>query len=404
MSIDAVTYAAAVSYVDRTLSGTGAIKGEDGEDGASAYEIARENGFVGTEEEWLETLKGEDGEDGTDGQNGANGVSPTATVSKTGKVSTLTVTDVNGTTTVEIMDGEDGSDAVVDGMVSEDELTAILADYAKTTDIPSIDGLATEDAMNTALDDKVDKVDGKTLSTNDLTDELKANYDDAVDKAHTHTDPLAGKHIVCIGDSLMAGNGWTGGYANCIQENHPDVTITNLAVSGARFINGEIFGQITTYYVDGGVAPDIIIFDGGGNDFINRETLGTANLASSFTNSVNTTTCDAVEELINNTLTVYPNSKLLWISTPPMHQWDDGSTIPGVPTPTVQRQYLDEIEKVLMKWGIPMADLYREGNVSSLNASQLGTFFLDGNDTVHLNEAGYRRVAPVIEAALKKLF
>lgn len=31
--------------------------------GLSAYEVAVKNGFVGTEEEWLESLKGEDGKD-----------------------------------------------------------------------------------------------------------------------------------------------------------------------------------------------------------------------------------------------------------------------------------------------------------------------------------------------------
>ena len=32
--------------------------GEPGKDGASAYEIAVKNGFIGTEEEWLESLNG----------------------------------------------------------------------------------------------------------------------------------------------------------------------------------------------------------------------------------------------------------------------------------------------------------------------------------------------------------
>ncbi len=43
---------------------------EKGKDGKSAYEIALENGFVGTEAEWLESLKGTDGKDGADGQPG----------------------------------------------------------------------------------------------------------------------------------------------------------------------------------------------------------------------------------------------------------------------------------------------------------------------------------------------
>ena len=37
---------------------------EKGKDGKSAYEIAVEHGFVGTEAEWLESLKGADGKDG----------------------------------------------------------------------------------------------------------------------------------------------------------------------------------------------------------------------------------------------------------------------------------------------------------------------------------------------------
>ena len=41
--------------------------GANGKDGRSAYEIATENGFVGTVAEWLESLKGRDGIDGKDG-------------------------------------------------------------------------------------------------------------------------------------------------------------------------------------------------------------------------------------------------------------------------------------------------------------------------------------------------
>lgn len=48
-------------------------QGPPGADGKSAYEIAVDNGFEGTVEEWLASLKGEQGppgESGTDGQDG----------------------------------------------------------------------------------------------------------------------------------------------------------------------------------------------------------------------------------------------------------------------------------------------------------------------------------------------
>lgn len=47
--------------------------GVDGHDGASAYDIAVRNGFTGSEQEWLDSLKGQDGVPGKDGKDG-NGV------------------------------------------------------------------------------------------------------------------------------------------------------------------------------------------------------------------------------------------------------------------------------------------------------------------------------------------
>ena len=46
---------------------------EKGKDGKSAYEIAIQHGFVGTETEWLERLKGVDGKDGVNGKDGCDG-------------------------------------------------------------------------------------------------------------------------------------------------------------------------------------------------------------------------------------------------------------------------------------------------------------------------------------------
>lgn len=54
-------------------SSVGSIMGPQGipgDDGKSAYEIALDNGFVGTEAQWLLSLKGDDGTPGTNGTNG----------------------------------------------------------------------------------------------------------------------------------------------------------------------------------------------------------------------------------------------------------------------------------------------------------------------------------------------
>ena len=126
----------------------------DGADGASAYEIAVENGYTGTEAEWLSSLKGEkgdageqgiqgiqgekgdtgeqglqgiqgekgekgdtgaagkDGMNGTDGRDGANGFSPTVIVTETSTGATITATDKNGTTTATVKNGKSGEAAI----------------------------------------------------------------------------------------------------------------------------------------------------------------------------------------------------------------------------------------------------------------------------------------------------
>lgn len=43
------------------LKGQKGETGENGKDGLSAYEIALKNGFIGTEDEWLVSLRGEEG-------------------------------------------------------------------------------------------------------------------------------------------------------------------------------------------------------------------------------------------------------------------------------------------------------------------------------------------------------
>ncbi|WP_310993270.1 hypothetical protein, partial [Aequorivita marina] len=57
--------------VSVTIDLTEGPQGPAGEDGKSAYEIAVENGFVGTVAEWLESLIGADGQDGADGADGS---------------------------------------------------------------------------------------------------------------------------------------------------------------------------------------------------------------------------------------------------------------------------------------------------------------------------------------------
>lgn len=64
-----------------------------GDPGKSAFEIAVEHGYVGTEEEWLASLHGKDGQDGKDGVDGKDGTTPDMSeYPKTSEVQTIVET------------------------------------------------------------------------------------------------------------------------------------------------------------------------------------------------------------------------------------------------------------------------------------------------------------------------
>lgn len=106
--------------------------GTIGTDGKSAYEIAVEHGFGGSEDDWLKSLKGADGAKGDKGEKGdigADGFSPSATVQQTASGATITVTDKSGTTTANISNGQDGNDYVLTTQDKDDIADIVLAEF-----------------------------------------------------------------------------------------------------------------------------------------------------------------------------------------------------------------------------------------------------------------------------------
>ena len=121
---------------------------EKGKDGKSAYEIAVEYGFVGTETEWLESLKGVDGKDGVNGKDGCDGRNGVDGLpGKDGK---------NGADGLSGRDGIDGKSAYIiavehgfsgtenewlqslKGADGKDGITPDMSDYATKADIANL--------------------------------------------------------------------------------------------------------------------------------------------------------------------------------------------------------------------------------------------------------------------------
>ena len=156
--------------------------GANGKDGRSAYEIAIENGFVGTVAEWLESLKGRNGIDGKDGKDGLPGKDGT-----------------NGKDGLPGKDGRDGRDG-------KDGVSPDLTNYPDTDAVKALVQAAVQPLLQqTHIHKNLDVLDDLTANELSLLRALQEFEDDTTyniqtfreaiaalnEKAHTHENQSA---------------------------------------------------------------------------------------------------------------------------------------------------------------------------------------------------------------------
>ena len=156
--------------------------GANGKDGRSAYEIAIENGFVGTVAEWLESLKGRNGIDGKDGKDGLPGKDGT-----------------NGKDGLPGKDGRDGRDG-------KDGVSPDLTNYPDTDAVKALIQAAVQPLLQHAhIHKNLDVLDDLTANELSLLRALQEFEDDTTyniqtfreaiaalnEKAHTHENQSA---------------------------------------------------------------------------------------------------------------------------------------------------------------------------------------------------------------------
>ena len=163
--------------------------GANGKDGRSAYEIAIENGFVGTAAEWLESLKGRDGIDGKDGLPGKDGK--------------------NGADGLPGKDGTNGKDGR-DGIDGKDGVSPDLTNYPDTDAVKALVQDAVQPLLQQAhIHKNLDVLDDLTADELSLLRALQEFEDDTTyniqtfreaiaalnEKAHTHENQSALEQI-----------------------------------------------------------------------------------------------------------------------------------------------------------------------------------------------------------------
>ena len=162
--------------------------GANGKDGRSAYEIATENGFVGTVAEWLESLKGRDGIGGKDGLPGKDG--------KDG------LPGKDGTNGKDGLPGKDGRD----GRDGKDGVSPDLTNYPDTDAVKALVQDAVQPLLQqTHIHKNLNVLDDLTANELSLLRALQAFEDDTTyniqtfreaiaalnEKAHTHENQSA---------------------------------------------------------------------------------------------------------------------------------------------------------------------------------------------------------------------
>ena len=99
---------------------SGCLQSHIGVPGESAYQIAVDHGYVGTEEEWLESLKG------------ADGFSPNVQTEPITGGTKVIITDKDGAHSFDVMNGKDGQDYVLTDQDKTDIASIVLSELPTT--------------------------------------------------------------------------------------------------------------------------------------------------------------------------------------------------------------------------------------------------------------------------------
>lgn len=209
--------------------------------------------------------------------------------------------------------------------------------------------------------------------------------------------PLDGKSIAFVGDSISYGTNFQGGYGSLIGADN-NMTVTNTSRGGATLAENVPWAENTE-----GVRPcisslldelegdfDYIILEGGINDFWAHVELGsvTDGFEDDFDNS---TYIGALEALFYNAANKFPDSQkgFVIIHDPFTYDAEEGF-----------EPYYEMTKAVCEKWGVPYLDLYSVNNaetgVNVKDAEQKKLYFASNDrpegDGCHPNELGYREI------------
>lgn len=205
------------------------------------------------------------------------------------------------------------------------------------------------------------------------------------------SNPLYGKKVVCLGDSLCYGQGFTGGYCTILSELEPNTTFINKGVGGSMISSNHASGG--NWHIENqlsGVAEDTdyIVCEGYVNDYLTDCELGA--ITDGYEAELDTTTFyGGMESLCKTLANSYTDKRYGFIIAHSHYSAD--SAYDNV-------LYIEAIKECCNKWGVPYLDL--SAIITPIVPIYKSTYYTDG---LHYNEAGYRKITPAIREWVKTL-
>ncbi|MDE6585556.1 MAG: SGNH/GDSL hydrolase family protein [Clostridia bacterium] len=224
---------------------------------------------------------------------------------------------------------------------------------------------------------------------------------------------LSGKTCIIFGDSIMFGSGNDGfGIGEYLEKDY-HLSIKKYCIGGARtgYFEGKswIVQQVRDA-INNGEQADYIVFDGFTNDCCKTDGVNydvpLGEISEGFegfdifaVQKENTTFSNCFENILDAFKKHFPDAKVLFVR--PHNMGRRGEEI--------QKVYGERAVAICEKWGVAVADVYKDSDLNTFLADHRDTYTADTynwgrGDSTHPNARGYEeKYMPVIKMALEEL-
>ena len=371
MAIDVISMSMSRNYTSESIKGGGAVAGKNvtissitSIEGGNriTFSYTLDNGTVKTST--LDVMNGSDGKtpeknidyfDGVDGK----GIFNIKKTSTNGLVDTYTITYTDkSTSTFKVTNGADGSNSEI----SEEQVVNIVTTYMEENAESFKGEPGSTPTLSIGTVETLAAGSNATASITGTTEEPVLNLGiprgkdgTSGDGSGTTTDVLAGKKILCIGDSICEGVGAVGKpYAYWLQQWHENTTVYNLGIGGMTIaqkdesITNAMPVRITsgefekTDYTD----AEIIVFEGGINDLMNNVKLGY--IQRTYDVAKYNTFCRGLEYMFSYFKGLFPKARMIFVSTHHVTAYDYNKA----------KAWWGAASEICAKWGVEFLDLF----------------------------------------------